>query len=108
MFGGAFGIWQWVIVLVIVLLLFGGRGKISSLMGDFGKGLRNFRTGMSGDEDGTPSDDSDDLIDEEVTAKPAAKKPAAKKTAAKKVTAKKPAAKKATAKKTTTRKKTKA
>jgi sec-independent protein translocase protein TatA len=108
MFGGAFGIWQWVIVLVIVLLLFGGRGKISSLMGDFGKGLRNFKTGMSGDEDGTPSDDSDDLIDEEVTAKPAAKKPAAKKTAAKKVTAKKPAAKKATAKKTTTRKKTKA
>jgi len=98
MFGGAFGIWQWVIVLVIVLLLFGGRGKISSLMGDFGKGLRNFKTGMSGDEDGTPSDDSDDLIDEEVTAKPAAKK----------VTAKKPAAKKATAKKTTTRKKTKA
>jgi sec-independent protein translocase protein TatA len=113
MFGGAFGIWQWVIVLVIVLLLFGGRGKISSLMGDFGKGLRNFKTGMSGDEDGTPSDDSDDLIDEEVTAKPAAKKPvakktSAKKTAAKKVTAKKPAAKKATAKKTTTRKKTKA
>jgi sec-independent protein translocase protein TatA len=113
MFGGAFGIWQWVIVLVIVLLLFGGRGKISSLMGDFGKGLRNFKTGMSGDEDGTPSDDRDDLIDEEVTAKPAAKKPAAKKTsakktAAKKVTAKKPAAKKATAKKTTTRKKTKA
>jgi Sec-independent protein translocase protein TatA len=94
-------------------LLFGGRGKISSLMGDFGKGLRNFKTGMSGDEDGTPSDDSDDLIDEEVTAKPAAKKPvakktSAKKTAAKKVTAKKPAAKKATAKKTTTRKKTKA
>ena len=113
MFGGAFGIWQWVIVLVIVLLLFGGRGKISSLMGDFGKGLRNFKTGMSGDEDGTSSNESDDLIDEEVTAKPAAKKPAtkktsAKKTAAKKVTAKKPAAKKATAKKTTTRKKTKA
>lgn len=108
MFGGAFGIWQWVIVLVIVLLLFGGRGKISSLMGDFGKGLRNFKTGMSGDEDGTPSDDSDDLIDEEVTAKPAAKKPAAKKTSAKKASAKKTAAKKATAKKTTTRKKTKA
>jgi sec-independent protein translocase protein TatA len=108
MFGGAFGIWQWVIVLVIVLLLFGGRGKISSLMGDFGKGLRNFKTGMSGDEDGTPSDNSDDLIEEEVAAKPATKKPAAKKTAAKKTSAKKPAAKKATAKKTTARKKTKA
>jgi sec-independent protein translocase protein TatA len=46
MFGGAFGIWQWLIVLAIVLLLFGGRGKISSLMGDFGKGLRNFKTGV--------------------------------------------------------------
>jgi sec-independent protein translocase protein TatA len=108
MFGGAFGIWQWVIVLVIVLLLFGGRGKISSLMGDFGKGLRNFKSGMSGDEDGTPSDNSDDLIEEEVATKPATKKPAAKKTAAKKTSAKKPAAKKATAKKTTARKKTKA
>ena len=37
--GGWTGIWQWVIVLVIVLLLFGGRGKISQLMGDLGKGL---------------------------------------------------------------------
>ena len=100
MFGGAFGIWQWVIVLVIVLLLFGGRGKISSLMGDFGKGLRNFKSGMSGDEDGTPSDNSDDLIEEEVAAKPATKKPAAKKTAAKKTSAKK------TPKKTSSKKKT--
>ena len=37
------GIWQWVVVLAIVLLLFGGRGKISALMGDFGKGLRSFK-----------------------------------------------------------------
>lgn len=40
------GIWQWVVVLAIVLLLFGGRGKISALMGDFGKGLRSFKTGL--------------------------------------------------------------
>jgi len=47
------GIWQWVIVLAIVLLLFGGRGKISGLMGDFGKGLKSFKKGMKeGDEDG--------------------------------------------------------
>ena len=59
MFGGAFGIWQWLIVLAIVLLLFGGRGKISSLMGDFGKGLRNFKTGVKGEEDA-----SDDVPDE--------------------------------------------
>lgn len=47
---GAFGIWQWLVVLVIVLVLFGGKGKISSLMGDFGKGLKSFKSGMK-DED---------------------------------------------------------
>ena len=40
---GIGGIWQWVVVLAIVLVLFGGRGKISQLMGDFGKGLRSFK-----------------------------------------------------------------
>jgi len=48
---GVLGIWQWVIVLAIVLLLFGGRGKISGLMGDFGKGLKSFKKGMK-DSDG--------------------------------------------------------
>ncbi len=46
------GIWQWVIVLAIILILFGGRGKISALMGDFGKGLKSFKKGMKdGEED---------------------------------------------------------
>lgn len=50
---GAFGIWQWVVVLAIVLLLFGGRGKISALMGDFGKGLKSFKKGLKdGEEEG--------------------------------------------------------
>ncbi len=45
------GIWQWVVVLVIVLILFGGRGKISALMGDFGKGLKAFKKSVKdGDE----------------------------------------------------------
>jgi len=43
---GVMGIWQWVIVLAIVLLLFGGRGKISALMGDFGSGLKSFKKGL--------------------------------------------------------------
>jgi sec-independent protein translocase protein TatA len=43
---GAFSIWHWLIVLVVVLVLFGGKGKISSLMGDFGKGLKSFKKGM--------------------------------------------------------------
>ena len=49
---GVMGIWQWVIVLAIVLLLFGGRGKISSLMVDFGKGLKSFKKGLKDGEEG--------------------------------------------------------
>lgn len=51
---GFTSIWHWLIVLAVVLLLFGGRGKISALMGDFGKGLKNFKSGLKdGDEDET-------------------------------------------------------
>lgn len=42
---------QLLIVLVLVLVLFGGRGRISSLMGDFGRGLSSFRRGLKEDED---------------------------------------------------------
>ncbi|MBL4691870.1 MAG: twin-arginine translocase TatA/TatE family subunit [Magnetovibrio sp.] len=49
---GVMGIWQWVIVLAIVLLLFGGRGKISALMGDFGSGLKSFKKGLKDEDDG--------------------------------------------------------
>jgi sec-independent protein translocase protein TatA len=47
---GSFSIWHWVIVLVVVMVLFGGRGKISSLMGDFAQGIKAFKKGMSEDE----------------------------------------------------------
>mgnify|MGYP000533452334 CR=1 FL=1 len=47
---GTFSIWHWVIVLAVVLLLFGGKGKISSIMGDFGKGLKSFKKGMKEEE----------------------------------------------------------
>jgi sec-independent protein translocase protein TatA len=43
---GSFSVWHWLIVLAVVLLLFGGRGKISQLMGDFGKGLSAFKKGV--------------------------------------------------------------
>jgi sec-independent protein translocase protein TatA len=46
---GTFSIWHWLIVLAIVILLF-GRGKIPELMGDFAKGIKNFKKGMSDDE----------------------------------------------------------
>lgn len=43
---GSFSIWHWLIVLAVVLLLF-GRGKIPELMGDVAKGIKNFKSGMS-------------------------------------------------------------
>ena len=43
---GTFSIWHWLVVLAVVLVLFGGGGKISRLMGDFGKGLKSFKKGM--------------------------------------------------------------
>jgi sec-independent protein translocase protein TatA len=42
-------IWHWVIVLVLILLLF-GRGKISELMGDVAKGIKSFKRGMAEEE----------------------------------------------------------
>ena len=49
------GIWQIAIVVILVVLLF-GRGKISSLMGDVAKGIKSFKKGMS--DDSSSSDDS--------------------------------------------------
>ena len=47
---GSFSIWHWLIVLVVVLLLF-GRGKIPELMGDMAKGIKSFKKGMTEDDD---------------------------------------------------------
>ena len=49
---GTFSIWHWVIVLVVVLVLFGGRGKLSSLMGDMAKGINAFKKGLKEDDGG--------------------------------------------------------
>ena len=47
---GAMSIWHWAILALIVLVLFGGRGKLSGLMGDAAKGIKAFREGLK-DED---------------------------------------------------------
>tara|TARA_Y100000748_G_scaffold219956_1_gene184947 strand:- start:215 stop:430 length:216 start_codon:yes stop_codon:yes gene_type:complete len=44
------GIWQIAVVVILVVLLF-GRGKISSLMGDVAKGIKSFKKGMASDVD---------------------------------------------------------
>jgi sec-independent protein translocase protein TatA len=46
---GATSIWHWIILLLIVVLLF-GRGKISDIMGDVAKGIKSFKKGMTDDE----------------------------------------------------------
>ena len=48
------GFWQIAVVVILVVLLF-GRGKISSLMGDVAKGIKSFKKGMASD----PIDDSE-------------------------------------------------
>ena len=47
---GTFSWVHWLLVAIVVLILFGGRGKISSLMGDFAEGIKAFKKGMQ-DED---------------------------------------------------------
>lgn len=56
---GGLSIWHWIVVLVVVLLLF-GRGKISELMGDAAKGIKAFKKGMAEDEEGAKADPKND------------------------------------------------
>ncbi|HSO41380.1 MAG TPA: twin-arginine translocase TatA/TatE family subunit [Rhodospirillales bacterium] len=55
---GSFSIWHWLIVLAVVLVLFGGKGRLSQIMGDFGKGLRAFKKSVRDDEE--PMADADE------------------------------------------------
>jgi sec-independent protein translocase protein TatA len=47
---GGLSVWHWLIFLVVALLLFGGSGKISSIMGDVAKGIKSFKKGMTEDD----------------------------------------------------------
>jgi sec-independent protein translocase protein TatA len=47
---GSLSIWHWLIVLAIGLLLFGGKGKVSDLMGDLAKGIKSFKKGLAEDD----------------------------------------------------------
>ena len=54
---GSFSIWHWMVVLLVVLLLFGG-GKISGLMGDLATGIKSFKKNMRDDDDASMAADS--------------------------------------------------
>ena len=48
---GSFSIWHWMLFGAVALLLFGGKGKISDIMGDVAKGIKSFKKGMSDETD---------------------------------------------------------
>ncbi len=53
---GGFSIWHWMLFGAVALLLFGGKGKISDLMGDVAKGIKSFKKGMAEDDtEGKPA-----------------------------------------------------
>jgi sec-independent protein translocase protein TatA len=52
---GSLSIWHWLIVIVVLLLLFGS-GKVSHLMGDFAKGIKSFKKNMAEDDDASMAD----------------------------------------------------
>ena len=46
---GSLSVWHWLIFLAVALLLFGGSGKISSIMGDMAEGIKSFKKGLADD-----------------------------------------------------------
>jgi sec-independent protein translocase protein TatA len=54
---GTFSIWHILLFAAIALLLFGGRGKISGIMGDTAKGIRAFREGLKGEDEVAKEDE---------------------------------------------------
>ena len=81
---GAFSIWHWVIVLVVVLILFGGKGKLSGIMGDFGKGLKNFKDQVKSNKETEETELINEVPDNKV--KPNKKKTSVKSSPKKKTT----------------------
>lgn len=51
---GSFSIWHWIVVLIIVLVLF-GRGRVADIMGEFGKGINSFKKGVNEEARPTPT-----------------------------------------------------
>ena len=47
---GSFSWWHWLILIAVVLVLFGGKGKVSDLMGDVAKGIKSFKKGLADDD----------------------------------------------------------
>jgi len=48
---GGLSLWHWLVVVAVIAVLFGGKGKIANVMGDFAKGIKAFKSGMKDEED---------------------------------------------------------
>lgn len=57
---GSFSIWHWLIVLAVVVLLFGGGGKIPRLMKDLGTGIKQFKSGLKEEDKKADGGEGDD------------------------------------------------
>jgi sec-independent protein translocase protein TatA len=66
---GATSIWHWIILLLIVVLLF-GRGKISEIMGDVAKGIKSFKKGMTEEEAAAQANPEPKVIEQAGTKAP--------------------------------------
>lgn len=60
---GSIGPWQVLLVLAVAVLLFGGRGRISSIMNDMAKGIRSFRSGLNESDDPKSVTNDEDMVD---------------------------------------------
>jgi sec-independent protein translocase protein TatA len=70
---GTFSIWHWLIVLAVVLLMFGGRGKIPQLMGDVARGIKSFKSNIKDEKEAVEA-----TADQQIEAETSSKDEAAK------------------------------
>ncbi|MBV9591019.1 MAG: twin-arginine translocase TatA/TatE family subunit [Hyphomicrobiales bacterium] len=77
---GGMSIWHWIIVGAVLLLLFGGKGKVSDLMGDFAKGIKSFKKGMAEDDQAAEAAKSPPRPVEHQPSEPASVSPVARDT----------------------------
>lgn len=60
---GSLSVWHWLLFLAVALLVFGGSGKISSIMGDVAKGIKSFKKGMAEDDEPAKKDEPTKVLE---------------------------------------------
>ena len=60
---GSLSVWHWLLFLAVALLMFGGSGKISSIMGDVAKGIKSFKKGMAEDDETAKKDEPPKVLE---------------------------------------------